>query len=227
MDDGTGYGEFLSDRTIRRRAAARADELLTSVRLQTNLDTSDDNTDENVGTMEYELTDLESNADQAAPSEDASSTSEHGDVNYQCDVAMPVMPLSDSDADSYRESDSDETDDTDDDIQFRDNLREWVLNSDTPLVHTNTLLALLRPRIPLLPKDGRTLLKTQRECTIEDIAGGNYHHFGCGEAIKLQLEKSEYLREFDELSLQVNIDGVPLFKSTSHCFWPILALIRQ
>ena len=155
---------------------------------------------------------------------------------------------SDNDTESNSSSDSDNGDDvefrqrlrewvldsgtplvytTRDDVEFRQRLREWVLDSGTPLVHTTSLLALLRPHFPLLPKDGRTLLHTIRTYTIEDIAGGKYHHFRISKGIKMKLEKYDYLNEYNELSVQINIEGLPLFKSTSDCFWPILELIRQ
>ena len=45
-----------------------------------------------------------------------------------------------------------------DDSLFKERLREWVVNSKTPLDHTNSLLSLLTPHFPSLPKDARTLL---------------------------------------------------------------------
>ena len=220
--DGIDYqgieDAILSDRTIRRGAAAQAEQLLTGLELQQdNLVPNQDDDDNNIlaydGVPAQEMDSVLS----APESDDNASMSDMGNE------ADESIHASDNDTESHSSSDSDNGDD----VEFRQRLRVWVLDSGTPLLHTTSLLALLRPHFPLLPKDGRTLLHTIRTYTIEDIAGGKYHHFGISKGIKMKLEKYDYFNEYNELSLQINIDGLPLFKSTSDCFWPILALIRQ
>ena len=71
------------------------------------------------------------------------------------------------------------------------------------------------------------MLNTRREYVIDNIAGGKYHHFGVENGIKICLQQYAHLSDLDELSLQLNIDGVPLFKSSSESFWPILGLLQQ
>jgi hypothetical protein len=53
-----------------------------------------------------------------------------------------------------------------------------------------------------------TLLHTLRTYNIEDTAGGKYHHFGMSEGIKMMLEKYDCLNEYNELSLQLNMDVI-------------------
>ena len=125
--------------------------------------------------------------------------------------------------DTFSSDDDVTDDDTSDDEElekpdFREELRHWILQSGTPLCHTNSLLAILRPYFPFLPKDGRTLLQTCRTYDIEELTGGKYHHFGIAEGIKGRLLRQEHLRTLSEVSLQVNIDGMPLFKSSNESF---------
>ena len=73
-----------------------------------------------------------------------------------------------------------------------------------------------------LPKDARTLLQTPATVQIDDLAGGNYCYLG----IKKGLERlvGQNLIDFSQncLDLQINIDGLPIFKSSSLHLWPIL-----
>ena len=56
-------------------------------------------------------------------------------------------------------TDSDENDvEANEDDTLKVKLREWAVNSGTPLCHMNRLLGILRPSFPSLPKDARTLL---------------------------------------------------------------------
>lgn len=74
-----------------------------------------------------------------------------------------------------------------------------------------------------LPKDVRTLLKTLRKYDIENIAGGSYYHFGISDNVNNLLNLfQQSIENTEEVSLQINIDGLPLFKSSSKQFWPIL-----
>lgn len=102
-----------------------------------------------------------------------------------------------------------------------------MVDSKTPLCHTNTLLTILQPHFPSLPKDGRSLLESKRHYNIENVAGGEQHHFEVEEVMKIRLQEQELLRMDDKLTLQINIDGLPLFKSSTDNFWPILGLIRE
>ena len=69
----------------------------------------------------------------------------------------------------------------------------------------------------------RTLSGTPKEVTVISKCGGKYIYFGLARAIKQVLLKQPSAKS-DELppQLQINIDGLPLFKCTSDQFWPIL-----
>ncbi|KAL3997086.1 hypothetical protein ACER0C_009742 [Sarotherodon galilaeus] len=91
-------------------------------------------------------------------------------------------------------------------------LRYWASTFSVLLVAVTALLGILHVFHPDLPKDARTVLRTQGQIRTMKMDGGDYHHFGL------------LLESLKELTLQFNIDGLPLFKSSKLQFWPILAI---
>jgi len=87
-----------------------------------------------------------------------------------------------------------------------------------------SLLGVLRPIIETLPKDPRTIMKTQQKYEISQTCGGEYYYFGILNGIHKIIRKyTEIIQEnFKLFALQINIDGLSLFKSTNQQFWPIL-----
>lgn len=76
---------------------------------------------------------------------------------------------------------------------------------------------------PDLPKDPRTLLRTETAYDIKKKCGGEFYYFGIEKSVfDMLFAKLESLIDGFRLDLQINIDGLPLFKSTRHQFWPIL-----
>ncbi|XP_049527324.1 LOW QUALITY PROTEIN: uncharacterized protein LOC125947055 [Dermacentor silvarum] len=88
----------------------------------------------------------------------------------------------------------------------------------------NDVLDFCRRRgISDLPKDARTVLKTERKAQVEQ--NGSFVHFGLAEGIRQVLQPGQVVPS--ELKLQGNIDGVPLYKSSQLAFWPILCRITN
>lgn len=107
---------------------------------------------------------------------------------------------------------------------LEEKLRDWANTYPIPKRAVDSLLAILRScGIDSLPKNHRTLLKTPLDIQITETAGGSIWYDG--------LEKS-LVRLFTNLdrdtsvSLNFNIDGLPLYKSSKISFWPILASIH-
>lgn len=72
-----------------------------------------------------------------------------------------------------------------------------------------------------LPNDPRTLLRTPRKITYKYVDPGTYAHLGLKFAIKkliCQIDASKLL----SIELLINIDGLPLCKSSSSQIYPIL-----
>ncbi|KAB0803122.1 hypothetical protein PPYR_00092 [Photinus pyralis] len=113
---------------------------------------------------------------------------------------------------------------------LQEDLRTWVIKySQIPRTAVNDLLALLRRNGHCdLPNDSRTLLSTPRNSAnfIETFSSGRYAHFGVYEQLKDSIVKHYPKNQYPtEVNLLINIDGLPLSKSSAIQFWPILCAI--
>lgn len=92
-----------------------------------------------------------------------------------------------------------------------------------PLTALGDLLDIFRKVVKDLPKDPRRIMGTPKQYHVSKICDGEYYHFGIMEGVQKQIKHlCDDLPENFCFELQLNIDGLPLFKSTSHQFWPIL-----
>lgn len=126
--------------------------------------------------------------------------------------------------------DSDSDQDTDETVDQSGNLgaslQNWALTFGVSLVALTALLGLLRLCHPELPKDARTLLKTKITHNIQERCGGLHYYFGILSSLKQKLYKAcESITNGCTLKLQINIDGLSLFKSSGIQVWPILGLL--
>lgn len=109
-----------------------------------------------------------------------------------------------------------------------ESLANWAVRFGVSLVALTALLSLLRVYHSELPKDARTILKTNTECEILNKCGGLYHYRGFLTALYKTLTLlSEKIANGFRFSLQINIDGLLLFKSTNLQLWPILVLLKS
>lgn len=95
---------------------------------------------------------------------------------------------------------------------------------------SDLLFILKKKRHPFLPKDPRTLLKTKVNHVISYKCGGHYYHFGISSAVNQQLKAYSLIDTLPDqfcLKIQINIDGLPLFKRASDQFWPILGMFSN
>ena len=123
-------------------------------------------------------------------------------------------------ADNTSDSDSDL-----DEINLADELAEWAIQYNISHTALKGLLQLLRKRYPDLPKDPRTVLQTCTVVAAQNVAGGSYYHFGIHNCLVNILDDIGVID--DTIKLQINIDGLPLCKSTNAQFWPILGLVTN
>ncbi|XP_073819951.1 uncharacterized protein [Musca autumnalis] len=103
---------------------------------------------------------------------------------------------------------------------FQVRLARWVSVSNISNQAANNLLQLLAEKIPNLPKDVRALKSTPRSIVKRIVDPGEYVHYGIKDALTDFLSKCQY--GCLDISLNVNIDGLPLFKSSLKQVWPIL-----
>lgn len=121
-------------------------------------------------------------------------------------------------------------------ILFRHNLdcRATLLNSirqwatDFQISHSalQALTAVLNQNLNLnLPKDPRTLLATPRNLHLEKIdENGSYWHQGLEICLRMVLQN---IPHSTTISLNFNVDGLPVYKSSTKNFWPILFNIQE
>lgn len=106
---------------------------------------------------------------------------------------------------------------------------EWAVQFKITHSALNGLLSVLKQHkcFELLCKDSRTLLhcKPINTSNLHTIGSGKYYNFGLANGIKQNVPKC--LLNYEILHIVVGIDGLPLFKSSSEQFWPILAYIRS
>ncbi|XP_066592983.1 uncharacterized protein [Prorops nasuta] len=76
-----------------------------------------------------------------------------------------------------------------------------------------------------LPKDGRSLMRTPRTIIVTKRSGGDYFHYGLLQGILDQLYQLDEMIQTDTIFINVNIDGLPLTKSSKSQLWPILVQI--
>eukprot|EP00794_Sanderia_malayensis_P012558 gene12558-13844_t len=103
-------------------------------------------------------------------------------------------------------------------------LASWAVKHNCTRACVNDLLTILRSQGHCLPKDNRALLQTPSSVNIIEKCGGQYRYFGIGDGVLKVVPRNKLLVN-DAVKLDVNIDGLPLFKSTSSDLWPILGKI--
>ena len=65
-------------------------------------------------------------------------------------------------------------------------------------------------------------MKTGKVEGVKEIPGGPYYHFGLANQLTSNFAKDPSLLEGNALHVQINIDGLPLFKSGNGTSWPVL-----
>nr|CAI5867349.1 unnamed protein product [Callosobruchus analis] len=104
--------------------------------------------------------------------------------------------------------------------QLRNHLKNWACNFNITQRALKELIKIFNDRLPnVLPVDPRTLLGTPTTITIREMGEGYYWHQG----LKHCLNRCHTsLQTLSKISLNVNIDGLPIYKSSKDEFWPIL-----
>lgn len=111
--------------------------------------------------------------------------------------------------------------------KFQAELASWAIQSNTSHASIESLLAVMAryPTIDTssLPKTARGLLGTKSEIVIRELSGMKYFYFGIEEQLSKILSNSNC--PAGDVQLAINVDGLPLFKSSSTSCWPVLCRI--
>lgn len=109
----------------------------------------------------------------------------------------------------------------DDSSNFVSWFQEWAIRNRISHVALNELMKGIKPKYPELPSDARSLLRTPRKVNVEDVKRGQYYHFGLQNCIEQLV--SQYSVQLSQIvKVNINIDGLPLFKSSTSQVYPIL-----
>lgn len=104
-------------------------------------------------------------------------------------------------------------------------LAVWAVEHQVTHTTLRALLKILKkhPCFETLPLDARTLLQTPRQQVIRTVLPGSYYHFGLSNSLRKILAFVE--NNINIIQITVNIDGLPLSKSSQRQFWPILGSV--
>jgi len=109
-------------------------------------------------------------------------------------------------------------------------LAQWAIAQNITLTAFSALLKLLKNHSCFsdIPVDARTVLKINnvyQPNAIQVVSPGLYYHFGVANGLINSL--GDFIGKFgDVIHINIGIDGLPLTKSSSSCFWPILGYAR-
>lgn len=106
--------------------------------------------------------------------------------------------------------------------EFLENFKKWIFNNNITHKAVNELLHLIHPGFPFLKSDARTLLKTPRKVEKLKLDNGEMIYFGIEKGLCKKIDVGFKKDTTECISLKINVDGLPLFKSSSTEFWPIL-----
>lgn len=119
-------------------------------------------------------------------------------------------------------------------IDLQTELANWAVSNHVSQCSFNKLLRVLKkPRkeseYEKLPFDCRVLLKTEKADDVTHITSkGSYYHFGILEGVLHTLTtNSVTVIDQNILKLDINVDGLPLAKSSGSQFWPVLGSILE
>ncbi|KAF0745856.1 Uncharacterized protein FWK35_00024025, partial [Aphis craccivora] len=111
-------------------------------------------------------------------------------------------------------------------IDLKDKIRSWILHHKVSHSCANSILKIMKSEGLQVPSDVRTLMKTPLSHKIVNMDNGSYIHFGLEKMLTPILKK--YFNKIDlnnVLKLGINIDGLPITKSSKNQLWPILLSI--
>lgn len=115
--------------------------------------------------------------------------------------------------------------------QLSSKIATWAMKNNISLSILRELLIILRESpycIKNLPADSRTLLKTPNKSYGKKLGSGLFHYFGITETLNsLCITLNINVTSSIEFFLAVNIDRLPLSKSSASLFWPILCSVKS
>lgn len=141
-----------------------------------------------------------------------------GSPNEEWEATYGVPLSSESDTESELLEDENDT--------LKEELKCWANQFQVKHNAIDHLLKVLQDHgHPELPATARTLLQTKRNIDTSIVSGMEYYYLG----LRNQLERIYAIRNLEDsiIELILNVDGIPLFKSSSSTLWPVLGAIAN
>ncbi|KYN00591.1 hypothetical protein ALC62_08633 [Cyphomyrmex costatus] len=104
-------------------------------------------------------------------------------------------------------------------------LQNWAIKNDISHVALTELMTHIKPKYAELPTDARSLLRTPRKINVQSIPPGYYYHFGLRNCIEKLVSRCS--KNLQSIRVNINVDGLPLFKSSSSQVYPILCNLME
>lgn len=105
-------------------------------------------------------------------------------------------------------------------------LRRWYCSSRINLSQLKSLLSELKHFHPDLPSDLRTIVSTAVSTEVRSLSNGEYVHIGIQQRM-VRRAPSGIQPDTNRLGIDINIDGLPISKSSTVDVWPILGRCAQ
>lgn len=176
---------------------------------------TDDKADENVGCA---------NSRSVSPSQSHGDWSDSGANNIEMESVALAQDFCGLGSDSVEyDSDNEHLNDT----ELRYKLAEWVTEYHVKNNTVDKLLKILQDAGHRVPVTARSFLKTVVDVSVIEKSSLQYVYLGITECLTqfvLSLSESK-IRCLDQLEIALNIDGLPLFKSSSYSLWPVLCSV--
>lgn len=175
------YSEYIRTSNLRRKATAtvkaRLESIYTSVSIDEATDPAESQLPEQIAYCSDQVAEC---GDHVA---DYGGRADIGDLSEQ---DLETIMETECTAEAYpwtmgESGKRDERDDSDEEIEqpsLTTSLMNWAIEYGITLVALTALLSILRCHHPSLPKDAKTLLQTNRNYIIKQVAGGAFFYFG-------------------------------------------------
>ncbi|KYN50560.1 hypothetical protein ALC57_05601 [Trachymyrmex cornetzi] len=123
--------------------------------------------------------------------------------------------------------DDSEVEETEDEVA---KIKKWALQNNISQIALQELMNILRNKLlPQLPVSAKSFVGTKYTFNIENFVDPEEEHyqyvyFGLREGLLSCINTALHI---DKVPLQINIDGIPLYKSSRKQLWPILCKVHH
>lgn len=106
---------------------------------------------------------------------------------------------------------------------FMNNLRKIAIDNNLTHAALNQILNLINPAYPFLPRTAKNLLGVScKKLKTISFDNGEMYYYGIQKCLTRKLQNGGTNGEISTIKIIINIDGLPVFKSSRTDLWPIL-----